>query len=166
MIPRRERITFQSVEGLNNYINKYDRAGKLGSEFVVYLVEFSSALHPSDAYKFIKSVVNVKKDKDILGCKRDNPGVYQEFQDYYYNECKAMFDHDNAFATNYDVDVAVTKSYGILLRMLSNTVKSSDSRFTKLLSAINTIEDKLELDRTNLEEEENDNSNGVDVQGD
>ena len=114
---------------------------------------FLNTLHPSDAYAIIRDTVIPAKNKKISACRHENVEIYQAFQDL-RQRCKASFDHDRSWATNLDVDKAVSKAYGIAMRTLRANMDMEKVRFDKLTSAINRIEEHLGLDVTDFREDE------------
>lgn len=114
---------------------------------------FLSKLHPSDAYVIIRDTIIPTKNKRISLCKTMDTPAYQEFQNLRM-ECKKSFDHDKSYATNLDVDKAVSKAYGIAMRTLRANMDMEKVRFDKLTKAINRIEEHLGLDVTDFGEGE------------
>lgn len=126
-------------------------------EYTERLTQFLSMMHPSDAHVIIRDQIVPAKNKKIQNCKRDDVAKYQAFQNIVM-ECKASFDHDRAHATNLDVDKAVSKSYGITMRVIRANMDMEQARFDKLTSAINRIEEHLGLDVTDFREGDNNDS--------
>lgn len=132
--------------------------------YVKELTKFLDRMHPSDAHIIIRDKVIPSKNKRVQECKRTDVEVYQTFQSLMM-ECKESFNHDRAFATNLDVDKAVTKAYGIAMRTLRANMDMEKVRFDKLTKAINKIEEHLGLDVTNFEEgDDNDTTEHEDAQ--
>ena len=121
--------------------------------YVDELTKFLSTLHPSDAYVIIRDTIVPAKNGKIKSCKSVDMYKYQVFQDL-MQRCKQSFDHDRAFATNLDVDKAVSKAYGIAMRTLRANMDMEQARFDKLTQAINRIEERLGLDVTDFKEGE------------
>jgi hypothetical protein len=126
-------------------------------------------IHPSDAHVVIRDMFGIATNRTITICKNSKDKLevaeYQRFQDIKI-KAKQSWDHDHTNATMLDVDMAVSKSYGITLRMIKVTNNIADSRFDKLTKAINRIEEHLGLEVTNFKEEDNnDSAKPNDVQG-
>lgn len=147
--------------------NKLAEIDKI-EDSVVYtnkVTTFLDTLHPSDAYAIIRDKVIPAKNKRIQMCRHENLETYQTFQDL-KQRCKASFDHDRSWATNLDVDKAVSKAYGIAMRTLRANMDMEKVRFDKITSAINRIEEHLGLDVTDFREDEaNDTAEHENAQG-
>lgn len=141
-------------------------SGELGCiDKVKTLVKKLGSMHPSDAYIVIRDVVNPKNNNIFSKCKLVSIETYQEFQDLQM-KCKKSYEHDRTTATNYDVDSAVSKAYGIILRMIRQTMDDNSNKFNKVAEAINKIEEHLGIGVTNFGEEvENDTAECNDEQG-
>jgi hypothetical protein len=126
-------------------------------------------MHPSDVHVVIRDMFTIGINRMITVCKNSKDKLeiaeYQRFQAIKI-EAKQSWDHDHTNATMLDVDKAVSKSYGITLRMIKEIMNQDDKKFNKLTSAIHRIEDNLGLERTNFEEDDNnDSTKSDDVQG-
>lgn len=135
-------------------------------EYVKQMVKFLRTMHPSDAYEIVKDMTPAKNQK-VMICKKNDVKTYQELQDLLM-ECKKSYQHDNDYATNLTVDRAVSKAYGMTLRMIRANMDMEKDRFDKITSAINRIEERLGLEPTNFNEEEgnsDDSTNNENEQG-
>jgi len=84
---------------------------------------------------------------------RKNIPLYQRFQ-IVKQESQASWDYDNKSAKMYDVNVACTKVYGILLRMIKATNDDAKQQFNQMKSALNKIEEHLGIEITKWESDE------------
>ena len=128
------------------------------------LVELLDKMHPSDAYKAIEDYVsNNLTIRRLLEDACDNDlETYQTFQDILENGRKS-YERDQSPAKMIDVDMAATKVYTILLRMIGELNSGNDtiaSVLYKMATAINKIEERNGLELTTFNEFK------VDVEGD
>lgn len=131
------------------------------------LVELLDKMHPSDAYKTIEDFVSKSlAARKLLEEAKDNDlKTYQTFQDILENGRKS-YEHDQSPAKMIDVDMAATRVYTILLRMIGELNGGNDaivSVLYKVAMAINKIEEKNGLELTEFNEfkadaEEGDNN--------
>lgn len=128
-------------------------------EYVKEMVKFLRTMHPSDAYDIVKDMTPAK-NKRVMVCKKADIKTYQDLQDLMM-ECKKSYQHDNDFATNLTVDKAVSKAYGMTLRMIRANMDIEKSRFDKVTSAINRIEERLGLEPTDFSGEDDDNDSTI-----
>lgn len=150
------------IKNINNRIKEINKIDD-PVEYVKEKVNFLRTMHPSDAYQIVKDMVP-GKDGKVFVCKKRDVKTYQEFQDL-LETCKQSYKHDNDFATNLDVDRAVSKAYGMTLRMIRVITDTEQNRFDKITSAINRIEERLGLDVTDFGEgERNDSTELEDAQ--
>lgn len=150
------------IKNINNRIKEINKIDD-PVEYVKEKVKFLRTMHPSDAYQIVKDMVP-GKDGKVFVCKKRDVKTYQEFQDL-LETCKQSYKHDNDFATNLDVDRAVSKAYGMTLRMIRVITDTEQNRFDKITSAINRIEERLGLDVTDFGEgERNDSTELEDAQ--
>lgn len=150
-------------------IMKSIKVGIEGAKTTKELNDFLDKMHPSDCHAAIRDMFTIATNRMITASKQsdDNDEMYQyqRFQDIKM-KAKQSFEHDRTNATMLDVDKAVSKSYGITLRMLRATNDMTDSRFNKVCQAINKIEEHLGLDVTNWSgEDEVNDTTGNDVSG-
>lgn len=119
-------------------------------------------VHQSDLYIVITEVVekNLAMKKIINDAKNaDNKASYQLYQ-HIKMTAKKIHEHDMASARNIDVDMAVTRAYTILLKMIG----SLNQTVIKQCEAINKIEEHLGLSITQFGDDENDSTRNSDVQ--
>jgi hypothetical protein len=125
------------------------------------LNDFLVKLHPSDAYKTIRDIVQPSTNMMIVREKKDSTEEYQRFQEI-QQESKRIFDYERKTATIFDVQQVSTKVaqavvqqyYNIAVRMISKL----DDELGKVEATINTIEGHIGLDVTKFNEEEVDNN--------
>jgi hypothetical protein len=131
-----------------------------GFESLKDLNDFLTKLHPSDAYKAVRDIVQPNSNFIVICERKEGTEEYKRFQDI-QRESKRIFDYECKTATIFDVQQislknaqAVTQQiYGILLRMINKL----DDELGKVESAINTIEEHNGLGVTNFNEEVNNN---------
>lgn len=131
-----------------------------GFESLKDLNEFLTKLHPSDAYKAIRDMVQPSTNFIVVRERKEATEEYKRFQDI-QREAKKIFDYECKTATIFDVQQislknaqAVTQQiYGILLRMISKI----DDELGKVELAVNTIEEHNGLSVTKFDEEVNNN---------
>lgn len=131
------------------------------------LVEMLDKMHLSDAYKAIEDIVgkSLTARRLLEEAKEKDLETYQTFQDILENGRKS-YEHDQSPARMIDVDMAATKVYTILLRMIGELNGGNDaivSVLYKMATAINKIEEKNGLELTKFDEfkvdaEEGDNN--------
>lgn len=161
----KEDIKNQIIEQINNCQTAKD------------LVELLDKMHPSDAHKAIEDFVSKSLTaRRLLEDARNNDlETYQTFQDILENSRKS-YEHDQLPAKMIDVDMAATKVYTILLRMIGELNGGNDaivSVLYKMATAINKIEEKNGLELTVFNEfkvdaeesDSNDTTNHCDEQG-
>lgn len=124
------------------------------------LNEFLTKLHPSDAYKAIRDIVQPKTNMMVMREQRDKTEDYKQFQAI-QQEAKKIFDYERKTATIFDVHQISTsiaqqvsqQMYRIAVRMISKL----DDELGRVEQAVNTIEEHTGLSVTNFVEEENNN---------
>lgn len=117
----------------------------------IELIKLVKQVHPTIVYEILRDVIKFHKCQMISKCKQQNTKVYQEIQDIYMN-AKKSYQHDHTMATNLDIDKAVTKAYGITLRMIGNHIYTQDKELNTICCAINKIEEHLGIDVTDFSE--------------
>lgn len=120
------------------------------------LNEFLIKLHPSDAYKAIRDIVQPKTNIIVRNEQKNKTEDYQKFQNI-QQEAKRIFEYEHKMATIFDVQQIATgiaqQMYGIAIRMISKV----DDELGKVEVAVNTIEEHLGLSVTKFEEEGDNN---------
>ena len=125
------------------------------------LNEFLTKLHPSDAYKAIRDIVQPNSNIMLTHEKQEKSEEYQKFQDI-QREAKRIFDYERKTATIFDVQQISAQTaqtiaqqfYGITLRMINKL----DDELGKVEAALNIIEEHNGLSVTKFNEEENNNN--------
>lgn len=118
----------------------------------IELVNYLEKLPDSDRYIVIRDYVD---DHRIRCIKELEDGkIYQQFQ-VLKGEATKSWQHDHTTATMMDVDKALTKVYGILLRMLKTSNDDTDKILNNIQDAINRIEEKIGLDKSKFIEKFN-----------
>jgi hypothetical protein len=150
-------------------IMKQIKEGIQGAKTTKELNDVLDKIHPSDAYVAIRDMFIIATNRMINASKNsadtNEIAEYQRFQDIKL-AARRSWDHDHTNATMLDVDKAVSKSYGITLRMIKATNDIADERFGRVFGAINKIEKHLGLEVTNFKEvANNDTTKPSDVQG-
>lgn len=116
------------------------------------LNEFLIKLHPSDAYKAIRDIVQPKTNFIIRNEQKNKTEDYQRFQNI-QQEAKKIYEYEHKHATIFDVQNIATgiaqQMYGIAIRMISKV----DDELGRVEHTVNTIEEHLGLDVTKFEEE-------------
>ena len=116
------------------------------------LNEFLIKLHPSDAYRAIRDIVQPKTNIIIRNEQKNKTEDYQRFQNI-QQEAKKIFEYEHKHATIFDVQKIATgiaqQMYGIAIRMISKV----DDELGRVEHAVNTIEEHLGLGVTKFEEE-------------
>lgn len=136
-------------------------------ENIADLNNFLVKLHPSDAYRMIRDVVQPKDNFMIRKDKNDHKEDYQRFQEI-QRQAKEVFDYERKTATMFEVQQVATgisqKYYNIAVRMISLL----DDELGKVESAVNTIEEKMGLPISDFnvkESDSNDSTEHNDEQG-
>lgn len=134
------------------------------------LNEFLVKLHPSDAYKAIRDIVQPKTNMMIRREQQDKTEEYQRFQEI-QQEAKKIFDYECKTATIFDVQQISSgiaqqicqQFYGIAVRMISKL----DDELGRVEQAVNTIEGHVGLSVIKFEEEgdKNDTTESGNEQG-
>lgn len=131
------------------------------------LNDFLHRLHPADAYKAIRDIVQPKSNRMLRDAKDNDIEQYQIFQDI-QQEAKQMWNFMHKTATIEDVQELIAENinryYNILVRMISKV----DDELGLVEQAVNTIEERLEIPKTDfnvLKEEITDDATGNDEQG-
>lgn len=119
------------------------------------LVTYLDSLAKSDAYVVIRDCISPIKIKQL----KSDGGVYERFQ-VIKQEASESWTHDHTTATMYDIDAALTRVYGLLVRLLKESNIDTSNGFIKLQSAINKIEEKLGIEITDWSDK-NDDEQGV-----
>ena len=124
------------------------------------LNDFLVKLHPSDAYKAIRDIVQPKSNMLVRCEQKDKTEEYMRFQDI-QQEAKRVFEYESKIATVFEVQQISTgiaqsiaqQYYAIAIRMISKL----DDELGRVEQAVNTIEEHTGLSVTNFVEEENHN---------
>lgn len=131
------------------------------------LNDFLVKLHPSDAYKTIRDIVQPKSNLIIKRAKTEDVEEYQKFQDI-QRQAKQVFEYESKTATIFEVNKIAAgiaqRFYGITVRMISEV----DDELGRVEQALNMIEERLGMTVTKFEKEgmsndtaEHDNEQGV-----
>lgn len=147
--PTAEQINDALKETINSFTSLKD------------LNDFLVKLHPSDAYKAIRDIVQPKSNFLVKREQKDKTEDYQRFQEI-QQESKKIFEYENKMATIFEVQKISTgiaqsiaqQYYAIAVRMISKL----DDELGKVEVAVNTIEGHIGLDVTKFNEEEGDNN--------
>lgn len=134
-------------------INKALEDTVKGFQNLADLNNFLVKLHPSDAYKVIRDVVQPSSNIMVRREKTENKEEYQRFQEI-QRQAKATFDYERKTATMFEVQQVAAgisqKYYNITVRMISLL----DDELGKVESAVNTIEEKIGLPISKFEKGE------------
>lgn len=116
------------------------------------LNDFLTKLHPSDAYRTIRDIVQPKSNLIVKRAKTEDIEEYQKFQDI-QRQAKQVFDYENKVATIFDVNKIsagiAQRFYGITVRMISEV----DDELGRVEQALNMIEERLGMTVTKFEKE-------------
>lgn len=120
----------------------------------------------SKAYVLIRDNIAPKHIKTIKESSTEN---YQLFQDI-KARAKQSWDYDHKMATIEEVNRACANVYTLLLRIVAQYNDSFTTELTKIINAINKIEEKVGVDITDWSNSDDDSINGGndnvnDVQG-
>ena len=116
----------------------------------------------SKAYLVIRDELNPSHLKAIRESGKDN---YQKFQDIKLR-AKQSWDYDHRHATMEDVNRACMNVYTLVLRLMNAQNTDFLSELNKVKTAINKIEEKIGLEPTVWDTQDNGgNDNVSDVQG-
>lgn len=130
-----------AIKELDQQSSKHQSA----AEFVDKLDQ----MHRSKGYIFIRDNMT----KNMLAEIRSNPELRQKFQAI-KAECKQSWDYDHKTATMMDVNRACTNLYGMILKLLQAETSSFDPVLNAMGAAINTIEERLGMPKTQWTKEE------------
>ena len=115
----------------------------LGYQSVEEFVDMLDKMARSIGYEYIRDNVTPQVLKEI----RNDIGTYEKFQDI-RAECKKSYEYDHKVPSMLDVNRGLTNLYKITLNLMKASKNDTDARLDEVCLAINKIEEKIGLEKT------------------